>query len=50
MTKMRPPAHPVPSKILHWIGATSIIWMLSGGAIYNTSRSYGSAPISSRHF
>ena len=23
MTKMRPPAHPVPIRIMHWIGASS---------------------------
>ena len=40
MTKMRPPAHPIPIQIMHWIGATSIICvMLSGWAIYNASRS-----------
>jgi thiosulfate reductase cytochrome b subunit len=40
MTKMRPPAHPVPIQIMHWTGATSIICvMLSGWAIYNASRS-----------
>ena len=38
MTKMRPPAHPLPIRIMHWIGATSIIcMMLSGWAIYNAS-------------
>jgi thiosulfate reductase cytochrome b subunit len=40
MTKMRPPAHPLPIRIMHWIGATSIIcMMLSGWAIYNASPS-----------
>jgi thiosulfate reductase cytochrome b subunit len=40
MTKMRPPAHPLPIRIMHWIGATSIICMvLSGWAIYNASPS-----------
>jgi len=38
MTKMRPSAHPLPIRIMHWIGATSIIcMMLSGWAIYNAS-------------
>jgi thiosulfate reductase cytochrome b subunit len=37
MTKMRPPAHPVPIQIMHWTGATSIICvMLSGWAIYSS--------------
>ena len=40
MTKMRPPAHSLPIRIMHWIGATSIIcMMLSGWAIYNASPS-----------
>jgi thiosulfate reductase cytochrome b subunit len=40
MTKMRPPAHPLPIRIMHWIGAASIIcMMLSGWAIYNASPS-----------
>ena len=40
MTKMRSPAHPLPIRIMHWIGATSIIcMMLSGWAIYNASPS-----------
>jgi thiosulfate reductase cytochrome b subunit len=38
MTKKRPPAHSLPIRIIHWIGATSIIcMMLSGWAIYNAS-------------
>jgi thiosulfate reductase cytochrome b subunit len=38
MTKKRPPAHSLPIRIMHWIGATSIIcMMLSGWAIYNAS-------------
>ena len=37
-TKIRAPAHPLPIRIMHWIGATSIIcMMLSGWAIYNAS-------------
>jgi thiosulfate reductase cytochrome b subunit len=40
MIKMRPPAHPLPIRIMHWIGVTSIIcMMLSGWAIYNASPS-----------
>jgi thiosulfate reductase cytochrome b subunit len=40
MTKMRPPAHPLPIRIMHWIGAAAIIcMMLSGWAIYNASPS-----------
>jgi thiosulfate reductase cytochrome b subunit len=40
MTKVRPAAHPLPIRIMHWIGATSIIcMMLSGWAIYNASPS-----------
>jgi thiosulfate reductase cytochrome b subunit len=36
----RRPAHPLPIRIMHWIGATSIIcMMLSGLAIYNASPS-----------
>jgi thiosulfate reductase cytochrome b subunit len=38
--KFRRPAHPLPIRIMHWIGATSIIcMMLSGWAIYNASPS-----------
>src|ERR1700722_1177209 len=34
------PAHPLPIRIMHWIGAISIIcMMLSGWAIYNASPS-----------
>ena len=37
-TKIRAPAHPLPIRIMHWIGATSIVcMMLSGWAIYNAS-------------
>jgi thiosulfate reductase cytochrome b subunit len=40
MTKLRSPAHPLPIRIMHWIGATSVIcMMLSGWAIYNASPS-----------
>jgi thiosulfate reductase cytochrome b subunit len=40
MTKMRPPAHPLPIRIMHWVGAISILcMMLSGWAIYNASPS-----------
>jgi thiosulfate reductase cytochrome b subunit len=40
MTKLRPPAHPLPIRIMHWIGAISILcMMLSGWAIYNASPS-----------
>jgi thiosulfate reductase cytochrome b subunit len=40
MTKMRPSAHPLPIRIMHWIGAISILcMMLSGWAIYNASPS-----------
>jgi thiosulfate reductase cytochrome b subunit len=36
----RRPAHPLPIRIMHWIGAISIICMiLSGWAIYNASPS-----------
>ena len=36
----RRPAHPLPIRIMHWIGATAIICMfLSGWAIYNASPS-----------
>lgn len=35
-----PPAHPLPVRIMHWIGATAVICMiLSGWAIYNASPS-----------
>jgi thiosulfate reductase cytochrome b subunit len=38
MTRIRRPAHPLPIRIMHWIGAISIIcMMLSGWAIYNAS-------------
>jgi thiosulfate reductase cytochrome b subunit len=39
MTKtLRHPAHPLPIRIMHWIGAASVIcMMLSGWAIYNAS-------------
>jgi thiosulfate reductase cytochrome b subunit len=38
MTEIHPPAHPLPVRIMHWIGATSVIcMMLSGWAIYNAS-------------
>jgi thiosulfate reductase cytochrome b subunit len=41
MTKtLRRPAHPLPIRIMHWIGAISILcMMLSGWAIYNASPS-----------
>ena len=41
MTKtLRRPAHPLPVRIMHWIGAISILcMMLSGWAIYNASPS-----------
>jgi thiosulfate reductase cytochrome b subunit len=41
MTKtLRLPAHPLPIRIMHWIGAISILcMMLSGWAIYNASPS-----------
>ena len=40
MTKLRPPAHPLPIRIMHWVGAISILcMMLSGWAIYNASPS-----------
>ena len=41
MTKTpRRPAHPLPIRIMHWIGAISILcMMLSGWAIYNASSS-----------
>ena len=41
MTKtLRRPAHPLPIRIMHWIGAISVLcMMLSGWAIYNASPS-----------
>jgi hypothetical protein len=40
MNKLASPAHPLPIRIMHWIGTSSIIWMmLSGWAIYNASPS-----------
>lgn len=41
ITKTRErPAHPLPIRIMHWIGAASVIcMMLSGWAIYNASPS-----------
>lgn len=41
MTKtLRRPAHPLPIRIMHWIGAPTVICMvLSGWAIYNASPS-----------
>ena len=34
------PAHPLPIRIMHWIGAISVLcMMLSGWAIYNASPS-----------
>ena len=41
MTKtLRRPAHPLPIRIMHWIGAISILcMMLSGWVIYNASPS-----------
>jgi thiosulfate reductase cytochrome b subunit len=41
MTKtLRHPAHPLPIRIMHWIGAISVLcMMLSGWAIYNASPS-----------
>jgi thiosulfate reductase cytochrome b subunit len=41
MTKtLRRPAHPFPIRIMHWIGAISVLcMMLSGWAIYNASPS-----------
>ena len=41
MTKtLRRPAHPLPIRMMHWIGAISILcMMLSGWAIYNASPS-----------
>jgi len=36
----RRPAHPLPVRIMHWVGAASVIcMMLSGWAIYNASPS-----------
>jgi thiosulfate reductase cytochrome b subunit len=38
MAKIRLPAHPLPIRIMHWVGAISILcMMLSGWAIYNAS-------------
>lgn len=38
--QVRRPAHPLPIRLMHWIGATAIICMfLSGWAIYNASPS-----------
>jgi thiosulfate reductase cytochrome b subunit len=38
--KRKRPAHPLPIRIMHWIGAASIICMMSSGwAIYNASPS-----------
>jgi thiosulfate reductase cytochrome b subunit len=39
MTKtLRHPAHPLPIRIMHWIGAAAVVgMMLSGWAIYNAS-------------
>ena len=41
MTKpLRRPAHPLPIRVMHWIGAISVLcMMLSGWAIYNASPS-----------
>jgi hypothetical protein len=57
MTKMRPPAHLVPMRIMRWIGATSgLLWVIAeySCAIDVASefliQVYGSAPISSQHF
>jgi thiosulfate reductase cytochrome b subunit len=39
-TRAARPAHPLPIRIMHWVGAASIIsMMLSGWAIYNASPS-----------
>jgi thiosulfate reductase cytochrome b subunit len=39
-TTLRRPAHPLPIRIMHWIGAISIFCMMfSGWAIYNASPS-----------
>jgi thiosulfate reductase cytochrome b subunit len=39
-TKVRPPAHPLPIRIMHWVGAISVLcMMLSGWAIYDASPS-----------
>jgi thiosulfate reductase cytochrome b subunit len=38
--RLRRPAHPLPVRIMHWVGAASVIcMMLSGWAIYNASPS-----------
>jgi len=35
---LRRPAHPLPIRIMHWIGAPTVIcMMLSGWTIYNAS-------------
>ena len=41
MTKtLRRPAHPLPIRIMHWVGASTVLgMMLSGWAIYNASPS-----------
>ena len=40
MNRLERPAHPLPIRIMHWIGAASVVcMMLSGWAIYNASPS-----------